>query len=250
MNAKQGVQKTRPARLVLADDHELARAGMRAMLMGERGLEVVGEADTGQAALTLCRRLHPDLALIDVRMPELDGLAVARQLREECPQTKVLIVTVYLSPEYLLEALKAGAAGYILKEASRAELLDAIRRVLRGETILNGDLATALLRRLTDPQPNTADLSADHLTPREREVLQLIAEGYTNRAIASSLYVSAGTVKIHVEHIIGKLQATDRTQAAIRAVQLGLLNPEGEQSVHSRSSSIISANLSGLDGAG
>jgi DNA-binding NarL/FixJ family response regulator len=228
MDAKQTTDKPKPARLVLADDHEMAREGLRSMLAGERGLEVVGEAANGLEAVDLCRRLQPELALIDVRMPELDGLATTRQLREECPQTKVIIVTVFLSPEYLLEALKAGAAGYILKEASRPELLDAIRRVLKGETILNGDVAAALLRRLTEAQSHASDADAEQLTPREHEVLQLLAAGNTNRAIASRLCVSAGTVKIHVEHIIGKLHAVDRTQAAIRAMQLGLLNGESE----------------------
>lgn len=230
MNVMQVAPTTKPARLVIADDHELTRMGLRSMLAGERGLEVVGEAATGDAALALCRKLQPDLALVDVRMPELDGLATTRQLREECPRTRVIIVTVYLSPDYLLEALKAGAAGYILKEASRRELLDAIRRVLRGETILNGDVATALLRRLTDGDGSShaADLPAERLTAREHDVLQLLAAGHTNRAIASHLGVSAGTVKIHVEHIIGKLQAADRTQAAIRAMQLGLLTAQAE----------------------
>jgi DNA-binding NarL/FixJ family response regulator len=228
MNVKQAAQKLGPARLVLADDHEMAREGLRSMLAGERGLEVVGEAANGNEAVELCRRLQPDLALLDVRMPELDGLATTRQLREVCPQARIIIVTVFLSPDYLLEALKAGAAGYVLKEASRPELLDAIRRVLRGETILNGDVAAALLRRLTEAQSHTPDVDAEQLTPREHDVLQLLAAGHTNRAIASRLSVSAGTVKIHVEHIIGKLHATDRTQAAIRAMQLGLLNAEAD----------------------
>ena len=228
MNAKQADPQKMPARLVLADDHELARAGMRSMLTGERDLELVGEAATGRDALALCRRLQPDLALIDVRMPELDGLATTRRLRGECPQTRVIIVTVYLAPEYLLDALKAGAAGYILKEASKSELLDAIHRVLRGETILNGDVAAALLHRLADSTSHAAGRPVERLTPRERDVLQLLAAGDTNRVIASRLGVSAGTVKIHVEHIIGKLQAVDRTQAAIRGMQLGLLDALAE----------------------
>ncbi|MGH2389765.1 MAG: response regulator [Chloroflexota bacterium] len=224
MSAKHIHRNVGRARLVLADDHELVRAGLRGMLAGDPRLEVVGEAASGEEALRLCRRLRPDLALIDVRMPNLDGPATACRLREVSPETSVIMVTFYMSPEYLLEALKAGAAGYILKETSRPELLDAIHRVLNGETILNRDAVAALARRLSEEDSHTARPRAEHLTPREHEVVQLLAEGQTNRAIAYHLGVSAGTVKVHVEHIIGKLRAADRTQAAIRAMQLGLLN--------------------------
>src|SRR5437764_6715473 len=121
-------QRTGPARLVIADDHELSRAGLRVMLTGQRGLELVGEAANGREALALCRRLQPDLALIDVRMPEMDGLVTCRSIKQECPETSVILITVYEKSEYLIEALKAGAAGFVLKDITQPELITSIRR--------------------------------------------------------------------------------------------------------------------------
>ena len=216
-------QKAKPARLVIADDHELVRAGLRAMLTGQRGLEVVGEAANGREALMLCRRLQPDLALIDVRMPEQDGLATCRAIKEECPAMSVILITIHENPEYLLEAFKAGAAGYVLKDISQSELITAIKGVLRGESILNKELVIHLLRRMASETPSQEELPNGRLSPREREVLQLLSQGQTNREIARNLTVSVSTVKIHVEHILSKLGVSDRTQAAVRAIELGLL---------------------------
>ena len=215
--------KAKPARLVIADDHELARAGMRAMLSGQRGLELVGEASNGQEALLLCRRLQPDLALIDVRMPEMDGLATCRAIKQEYPATSVILVTMHANPEYLFEALKSGAAGYVLKDISQRELITAVQGVLRGESILNPELVARLLQRLASETPPQEDLPPVRLSPREREVLQLLTKGQTNREIARKLTVSVSTVKIHVEHILAKLGVSDRTQAAVRAIEMGLL---------------------------
>ena len=156
-------------------------------------------------------------------MPELDGLAATRAIKDECPRTAVVIITNHANPDYLFEALKAGAAGYVLKEASQREVVSAVRQVLRGESLLNAELATKLLERLAR-QPTEAAVPADRLTTRERDVLRLLAQGKTNREIATELFVSVGTVKIHVEHIISKLGVSDRTQAAVRAVELGLLH--------------------------
>jgi DNA-binding NarL/FixJ family response regulator len=216
-------RKANPARLVIADDHELARAGLRTMLTGQRGLELVGEAATGRQALTLCRCLQPDLALLDVRMPELDGLAACRAIKQECPATSVMLITMHDNPDYLFEALKAGAAGYVLKDLSQRELLTAVQGVLRGESMLNKELVTRLLQRLARQTTRQEDLSPEPLSPREREVLHLLTQGQTNREIAQHLTVSVGTVKIHVEHILAKLGVSDRTQAAVRAIELGLL---------------------------
>jgi len=216
-------QRSGPARVIIADDHELARAGLRSMLAGDRGLELVGEATNGHEAVALCRELQPDLAVLDVRMPEMDGLAATRAIKQQCPKTSVLIVTTHEHYDYLLAALKAGAAGYMLKDISRSELLMAVRRVLRGESILNGELATRALQRLASETAPYEGPAPERLTPREREVLHLIAEGKTNREIAAQLSLSVGTVKIHVEHIIGKMGVSDRTQAAVRAVECGLL---------------------------
>jgi DNA-binding NarL/FixJ family response regulator len=213
------------ARLIIADDHELSRAGLRTMLMGQRGLELVGEASNGQEALELCRRLRPDLALLDVRMPQLDGLATCRAIKRGSPGTSIILITMHENPEYLLEALKAGAAGYILKDITQRELLHAVRRVLQGDSILDSETVMRVLDRLTANAnlPPAQAPSQVGLTPREIEVLQLLAQGQTNRAIAGKLTLSVSTVKIHVEHILEKLSVSDRTQAAVRAIQLGLI---------------------------
>ena len=216
-------RKADPARLVIADDHELVRAGLRMMLTGQWGLEVVGEAVNGREALTLCHRLQPDLALIDVRMPEQDGLATCRAIKQECPATSVILVTMHENPEYLLEALKAGAAGYVLKDISQRELIASVQSVLRGESILNKEFVIRLLGHLADRTPGQLVPLLGRLSPREREVLQLLTQGQTNREIAQQLIVSVSTVKIHVEHILAKLGVSDRTQAAVRAIELGLL---------------------------
>jgi len=213
-----------PARLVIVDDQEIVRAGLRGMLASEPSVEVVGEAANGRDALALCRRILPDLVLMDVRMPDLDGLAATRALKEECPSISVIIVTMHENPDYLFEALKAGAAGYVLKDATRRELVSAIQQVLSGDTMLNADLATRLLRRLADESPQERKSAAVALTRRERQVLRLLAQGQTNREIAGNLVITAGTAKQHVERILGKLGVSDRTQAAVRAVELGLLD--------------------------
>lgn len=217
-------QKSGPARLVIADDHELVRAGLRSMLNGQRGLEVIGEAANGREALELCRRLQPDLALIDVRMPQMDGLATCRSIKQECPITSVILVTIHETPEYLLEALKAGAAGYVLKDITQRELLTAVRRVLQGESILNKEQVIRALQHLESQSACQPELPPEQLSPREREVLQLLTQGQTNREIAHNLTISVSTVKIHVEHILAKLGVSDRTQAAVRAIELGLLH--------------------------
>lgn len=223
MTKSQERRKTAPARILIADDHDLARIGLRSMLEHERQLDLVGEATNGREAVDMCRTLRPDLALLDVRMPELDGLAATRLIKQEVPTTRVIIVTMHESPEYLLEALKAGATGYLLKDASRQEMLDTVYQALRGESRLSGELAVRMIQRLAAEMPPQPHPSPERLTPREYEVLRLLAQGQTNREIAASLNVSAGTIKIHVEHIIAKLGVSDRTQAAVRAVSLGLV---------------------------
>lgn len=211
------------ARLIIADDHELSRAGLRSMLMDERGLEIVGEASNGREAVDLCRRLQPDLVLMDVRMPAMDGLEATRAVKQVSPLTSIIIVTMYENSDYLVAALRSGAAGYLLKDTSRRELLAAVRQVLQGEQFLNPDLTQRLLYHLSNETTTHTTVSAIQLTPREREVLRLLAQGKTNRDIAQSLIISTGTVKVHVEHIIAKMGVSDRTQAAVRAVELGLV---------------------------
>jgi DNA-binding NarL/FixJ family response regulator len=218
---------THPARLIIADDHALLRSGIMSMLAGEPDLDVVGEAADGIEALEMCRRLLPDLVLMDVRMPKMDGLAATRAIKEELPRTSVVMVTMQDDPDYLFEAVIAGAAGYVLKGATPEQLTEAVRQVLNGEFLLDQRLTIDLLRSMADR--GKADLLsrpeplAEPLTARETEILQLLAQGRTNPQIARELVVSPGTVKNHVHHIIAKLEVSDRTQAAVRAIELGLL---------------------------
>ena len=239
--AYTGTRPGPPARILIADDHILVRDGYRLMLEREEGLEVVGEASNGREAVELCRKLGPDLVLMDVRMPEMDGLEATRAIKGESPTTSVLVVTTYDNPDYLFEAIEAGAAGYVLKDAPKGQLLNAVKRTLGGESPLNQELALQLISRFTReargpdllPAPPAAGRrrgagapAPEALTPRELEVLQLLARGKSNPQIAQELVISRLTVKTHVERIIRKLEVSDRTQAALRAIELGLVTPE------------------------
>ena len=224
-----------PARLVVVDDHDLAREGLRDILADEPDMEVVSEATNGREAVALCSRLQPDLVLMDVRMPQMDGLAATREIKQRFPGISVMMVTMHENPDYLLEALRAGAAGYILKDALQHEVVAAIRQVLSGESPLDPELAARLLLRLAAESEEQGKSSLrrprgrgepliEPLTPRELEVLGFLKLGWTNRQIARELVISPGTVKNHVEHIIQKLEASDRTQAVVRALELGILD--------------------------
>jgi DNA-binding NarL/FixJ family response regulator len=217
-------------RLVVVDDHDLAREGLKDMLFDETDIQVVGEAANGREALLACSRLRPDLLLMDVRMPEMDGLAATREVKKGYPEVSVLMVTMHENPDYLLEALKAGAAGYVLKDAPQEEVIEAVRRVRDGESALDPELAARLLRRLAAENGTNGPKRAgrrgppNQLTPREFEVLRLMKLGHTNRQIAAELVISLGTAKNHVEHIIAKMEASDRTQAVVKALELGVLD--------------------------
>ena len=210
---------------------------MKDMLSGEQDLWIIGEASDGREALELCRRARPDLVLMDVRMPRMDGLAATRAIKQEHAETSVLMVTMHDDPDYLFAALRAGAAGYVLKDATREDLLSAIRGVLSGESPLEPKLAARLLRRLaqepagTSLEPERAEPD-QRLTPREVEVLELLALGQTNRDIAQTFVISVATAKRHVENIIAKLEVSDRTQAVVRALELGIVSfPEWRRPV-------------------
>ena len=222
----------KPGRLIIVDDHRIVRSGLKALLSDQKQLEIVGEAASGREALELCRRLRPDLVLMDVRMPEMDGLTTTREIKRQFSDISVLILTTHEDEDDVMRAIKAGAAGYLLKDASKDQLVDAIRNVLDGEPTLDPKLASRLVYRLADqmqepvPELEHTDL-VQPLTPRELEVLELMALGYRNRAIAEKLVITLGTTKNHVERIRAKLGVSDRTQAVVRALELGLVKVPG-----------------------
>jgi DNA-binding NarL/FixJ family response regulator len=211
--------------LVIADDQPLARAGLRMIIEGQRDLRVVGEAIDGAEAIGLVRRLRPAVAILDVRMPRLDGLAATRRLVDEAPATRILVLTTFDLDEYAFEALRAGASGFLLKDARPEEIVHAIRTVARGEAIL----APATLGRLVErfaarPRPE-AFPALTTLTEREGEVLRLLAAGLANAEIGERLDVSEATVKTHVGRVLDKLGVRDRVQAVIYAYESGLVEP-------------------------
>ena len=227
MSAKR-TKRPRPgaARVLIVDDHELARAGLRGMLSRAAGMEIVGEAANAADALAQCAQLKPDLILMDIRMPGQDGLEAIASLREVSPATKIVMFTIRDDPASVAQAIRAGASGYMLKDATRREILDALRRVLQGEIVVDSQLTYQLFQGILAKPEAPAISPIDSLTQRELDVLQLIAWGRTNPEIADILGISTGTVKTHVQRIIAKLGVTDRTQAAVKGVQLGLVSPD------------------------
>jgi NarL family two-component system response regulator LiaR len=203
-------------RVLVADDHAVVREGLRTFLELQDGLEVVGEADDGQAAVRLARRLRPDVVLMDLVMPNLDGVEAMRQLRDSLPDTRVIVLTSFLDDERLLPAIRAGAAGYLLKNVQPQELARAVRAAHAGEALIDPAVAARLVDTLADGR----DQQAGQLTPRENEVFELIARGFSNKRIALELGVAEKTVKTHVSHVLAKLGVADRTQAALYAARL------------------------------
>ncbi len=208
-------------RVLLCDDHELVRQGIAAMLAKADDIQVVGEARTGREAIEFARREIPDVVLMDVRMPDMDGLEATRRIKEERPRTAVIMVTMHDNPAYLREAVRAGAAGYLLKDVSKGELVDAIRQVSSGGAFIESQMLKGMLSEMKPVAP--APAAARNLTKREREILALVADGMSNREIAEKLVLSPETVKSHVAAILEKLSVSDRTQAAIYAVRHGLV---------------------------
>ena len=204
-------------RVLVVDDHGVVREGLRTFLLLQDGIEVVGEATDGSEAVAAAAQLEPDVVLMDLVMPVLDGVEAMRRIRESRPQTRVIVLTSFTDDDKLLAAVRAGAAGYLLKTAPPQEVVRAIRAAHAGDAVLDPSAAGRLLEALAgprEPQP---------LTPREREVLTLLSRGMTNKRIAGELGVSEKTVKTHVGRILSKLGVTDRTQAALYAVRAGLI---------------------------
>lgn len=212
-------------RVLLADDHALFRAGI-ASLLQVWGLEVAGEAANGVEALELTRRLHPDLVLMDIAMPDCNGLEATRLIKAERPETRIVMVTVSDDDEDLFEAVKSGAEGYLLKDMTRADLQRTLEAVAAGEPALSPALAARILdefARLAREGP--AKKPEDELTPRERDVLKLVAEGATNREVAEALHLSEHTVNFHMKNIFHKLHLRNRAQAVAYAIRSGLVQP-------------------------
>jgi DNA-binding NarL/FixJ family response regulator len=216
-----------PVRVMLVDDDELVRTGLRAILSTDERIEVVEEAPDGRLAIQRARHRRPDIVLMDVRMPELDGIAATRELIAVAPDSRVVILTTFEDDDYILGALRAGASGFMLKRSSPEELIAAIHTVADGEALLSPSVTRRLIDRVaTQPLVGTAgDPRLDELTPREREVLELIARGLSNREIADALMVEATTVKSHVKRVLAKLGARDRVHVVILAYELGLVAP-------------------------
>jgi DNA-binding NarL/FixJ family response regulator len=233
-----------PARIVIADDHPLFRSALRTLLEGSGEMEVIAEAADGKETLGLSRRLRPDLVLMDVIMPKMDGVAATRAIKAELPRTVVLVMTASEDSEHLLSALRVGAGGYVLKSADPEWITEAARKALEGEFPLDQEVAKRLLLRLSQEKQESQEewVSSEteapttqgretlptaanrELSPREVEVLGLVAHGYTNEQIARELLLSTSTVKNHVGRILSKLGASDRTEAAIMAVEMGLIS--------------------------
>ncbi len=221
---KQGTPES--LRVVLVDDHSLFRAGVASLLSARKGIEVVGQADSGEQGVEQARRLIPDVVLMDVHMPGIGGIEAARQIRAELPQVKVVMLTVSDQDQDLFEAIKGGAHGYLLKNLEPEELYDYLEGVARGEAPISRTMAAKILNEFAAQATRARELPAtepyDDLTPREKEVLSLVAGGATNREIAAALTLTENTVKNHLRNILEKLHLENRVQAAAYALRKGL----------------------------
>lgn len=213
-----------PVRVLLVDDQSLFRAGLRTLLSTRTEVEVVGDAENGQVALEVAAKTRPDVVLMDLKMPVLDGVAATRRLRVQHPDIRIVALTTFEDDELVFECLRAGAVGYLLKDAPIDRLVEAVLAAARGESVLQPSVASkvlAELSRLASAAP-AATNELSKLSERERDVLRLIARGASNKEIAAALFLAEGTVKNHVTNILDKLEVGDRTQAALRARELGL----------------------------
>jgi DNA-binding NarL/FixJ family response regulator len=216
-----------PVRLVLVDDDDLMRAGLRAVLSSDETVSVVGEASDGRTAVDEVRRQQPEVVLMDVRMPTLDGITATRELLAASPAVKVVILTTFEQDDYIFGALTAGASGFLLKRTSPEQLIAAIHAVATGDSLLSPSVTRRVIRQMTQHpnEPVVPDNRLDELTPRERDVLAQIARGLSNGEIARALVIEESTVKTHVKRILMKLRLRDRVQAVIFAYESGLTRP-------------------------
>ena len=214
-------------RVLVVDDDKLMRAGLRAVFSSDEGIEVVGEAGDGRAAIDSAKRLSPDVILMDVRMPEMDGITATREVLQIAPDSRVVIVTTFEEDDYVFGALAAGASGFLLKRTGPEELIDAIKTVAAGDALLSPSVTRRVIERMARDTPlgePDEDRLAE-LTAREREVLELMAAGLTNAEIAERLVIEDSTVKTHVKRVLMKLGLRDRVQAVIFAYETGLIRP-------------------------
>ncbi|MDQ3669291.1 MAG: response regulator transcription factor [Actinomycetota bacterium] len=217
-------------RVVIADDDHLMRAGLVELLAGDPAIEIVGEAATGRQAVERACRLCPDVVLMDVRMPDLDGIAATRELARSAPSTRVLILTTFEQDDYIFGALRAGASGFLLKRARPEELIAAVHTIAAGDSLLSPSITRRVIDRMAQqPTPELANQAKlAELTPREREVLQLTARGLSNREIASELTVEESTIRTHVKRILMKLNLRDRIRVVIFTYETGINVPTGD----------------------
>jgi DNA-binding NarL/FixJ family response regulator len=216
----------KPVRVLIVDDDDLMRAGLRSVLASDESVEVVGEAADGRAALATTRTTRPDVVLMDVRMPDLDGIAATRELLGASPDVKVVMLTTFEEDDYIFGALNAGASGFLLKRTRPEELIAGIRTIADGDSLLSPSVTRRVIDRMaSQPAPAASSKRLDRLTPREREVLELVARGLSNGEIASAFVIEESTVKTHVKRILSKLGLRDRVQAVIFAYESGLTRP-------------------------
>ena len=216
-------------RVLIADDDHLMRAGLVELLTADPTIEVIGQASSGREAVERARRLAPDVILMDVRMPDLDGIAATRELSRVAARARVLILTTFEQDDYIFGGLRAGASGFLLKRTRPEHLIAAVHTVASGDSLLSPSVTRRVIERMAQqPTPELGDQAKlDDLTPREREVLQLIARGLSNREIAAALVVEESTIRTHVKHILMKLDLRDRVQAVIFAYETGFNHPAG-----------------------
>src|SRR3954451_13739254 len=220
---------TEPVRVLIVDDDDLMRAGLRGVLAQDDGIEVVGEAPDGRDAAYRARLARPDVILMDVRMPDLDGISATRAVLRQSPDVRVVILTTFEEDDYIFGALRAGASGFLLKRTAPEALIAAIHTIAAGDSLLSPSVTSRVVARMARaPEPESLDERLEELTPREREVLELVARGRSNSEIAAELVIEESTVKTHVKRVLAKLDARDRVQAVIFAYENGLTVPGGE----------------------
>jgi NarL family two-component system response regulator LiaR len=210
--------------VLIVDDHAIVRKGIRALLSTEADIEVIGEAEDGSRAVDQATKLQPDVVLMDLVMPQMDGIEATRRITADCPKTRVLVLTSFAADDKVFPAIKAGALGYLLKDSGPEELVQAIQQVHRGEPSLDPPIARKVLMELS--RPSSKPLTTDPLTEREMEILRLVAQGKSNRDMAEELVITEATARTHVSNILSKLHLASRTQAALYALREGLVSLE------------------------